>query len=122
MKTSQLFSQLVEDSKVIPPFINTRSREHHRAFNTLSTLIMLLTTLTTNTILTDKQIWTFLVEFEDMASAFDEITSLPLFMHCNYYINNIVEKSIQRALDLEEYENVSNLQRFLDLRKSYSVI
>lgn len=120
MHTIELYQKIVQDSKSVPPFINTTSTEHYQAFKTISKLLIMIANLIQKRCFTDKQIYEFLQEFETVASNFDEISSITLYMSCNNYINNMVVHYLDESASDEEYECASNLKKFIEMRKKYT--
>ena len=121
MKTIELYERCIKDSKTIPPFINTRSEEHHIAFLIISDMIFEVSKLLKRVIMNDKQIKQYILDFEEVASGLDDIGSLTLYMSANQYVNNLVEDYLREAVSDEEYEIATNLRKFISQRKQYTV-
>lgn len=122
MTTEEIYNSIIESTTKIPSFINSKSKEHKMAFDILSNLIFMTSSLIQDHFLTDNQIIYFVGEFEETASDFDQINSMVLFMSCNQYINNLLSEVVEWARDSERYEVASNLTRFLNERKKWSSI
>lgn len=122
MTTEEIYNSIIEDSKRIPSFINTRSKEHKMAFDILSNLIFMTSTLIQDHFLTENQVVYFVGEFEETASQFDDINSMTLFMSCNQYITNLIQRYHDEALENERYEVAANLKRFIDERRQWTYI
>lgn len=120
MKTIELYERCIKDSKTIPPFINTRSEEHHIAFLIISDMIFEVSKLLKKVIMNDKQIKGYILDFEEVASGLDDIGSLTLYMSANNYVNNLVEDYLRESVSDEEYEIATNLRKFIFQRKQYT--
>ena len=119
---TEIFDKIINDSKRIPAFINTTSEDHHRAFLILSDLLTELANIVLPRIMTDKEIFKFLIVFEEIASSFEMVESMPLYLSCTSYINKRIDYYISMAETLDEWETVSNLTTFKDYRDQYTSI
>jgi len=119
---TEIFDKIISDSKRIPAFINTTSEDHHRAFLIVSDLLTELANIVLPRIMTDKEIFKFLIGFEETASSFEMVESMPLYLSCTSYINKRIEKYIDISKSLDEWETVSNLTKFKEYRDQYTSI
>ena len=101
---------------VIPFFIDTKSKEHYKAFEIIGNLISEHTFLIRSVFLPIERIMDFYVEYELIAYGLIDIINNALYSFCKTYVDSELLLLIDRALELEEYESVSNLTKFRELK------
>ena len=118
----ELYKIIHKDASKIPPFINTKSDEHHTAYLVLSDLISYLSNLVQPRVLSDKELWKHLIEFEEIALGFCMIESMPLFLTIEAYLSKRISLYESWAIEYDEFETAANLKKFYDMRQNYSTI
>lgn len=117
---TELFNECLREANTKPPFINNNNKAHKKPYETISSLISELTYLIKPMFINEKDIFSFLIGFEIVASeGFDSISSMTLYFSCINYINNFVDRYLIMANDTEEYETAKNFKVFRELRNKY---
>lgn len=111
-----LFNKVISDSTTQPLFINKRKKEHKEAQVIIGNLISELSYLVQDRFMTDKEVYRFILNWYEILMGFDNLESITLYFTCLDYVNKLIDNYIKAAENLEEYEALSNLIKFKQLR------
>lgn len=113
---SLLFNKVISDATTQPPFINKRKKDHKEAFIIIGNLLSEISYLVQDRFMTDKEVYKFILNWYEIYMGFDCLESITLYFSCTGYINNMIDSYIKIAEITEEYEVLSNLTKFKDLK------
>lgn len=114
--TNTVINRLIEDAMYIPKWVDKKNTLHINIFNTISDLITELTYIANPKFLSWKSIRQFNIDFTDIESNIENLKDLTLYIDSKNYLTEIIDKYIDIALDLEEFEILQNFVRFKQIR------
>lgn len=120
MTLNSLINTVISDSTRQPVFIKKNRKEHKEAYNIISTLLTELLYLIQDRFLTDKEVYKFIMNWYEIYMGFDLIESINLYFTSVIYINEMLDKYMLIAEQTEEYEVLSNLTKFIELKNQDS--
>jgi len=113
---SSLINTVVSDSTKQPAFIKRNRKEHKETQMIIGNLLSELLYLVQDRFLTDKEVYKFIMDWYEIYMGFDLIESINLYFTSLCYINEMLDKYILIAEQTEEYEVLSNLIKFKELK------
>ena len=116
MTLSLLINTVISDSTKQPAFIKRNKKEHKETQMIISNLLIELLYLVQDRFLTEKEIYKFIIDWYEIYMGFDLIESINLYFTSVIYISETLDKYITTAEQTEEYEVLSNLIKFKELK------
>lgn len=104
----------IKDISMIPYFIDTKLPAHRQIWANLQSIIKVLSRLSNETILTEKQIKNYANQTEELINYIldDSGTYDILEIELSWYILQLLEQYEEKALELELYEQCENIKRY----------
>lgn len=111
-----LFDLIIKDSTNPPKFIDRRKKQEAEAFVVMASLLTELLNFIRDDFMTEKEVYKVLINWFEISLGFESIENLPLYLTCVDYIDKRINSYMKIAEQTEEYEILSNLKKFNDLR------
>ena len=107
-----IFDEILRDSFIIPNWIDPKRKDDKLVYDITGSLISELTYLMKEHFIDDKMLFKFTLGYYNMVIQMDSIKDISLYLRSWMYINDLINKYIDMAVNLEEFEIASNLTRF----------
>ena len=107
-----IFDEILRDSFIIPNWIDPKRKDDKLVYDITGSLISELTYLMKEHFIDDKMLFKFTLNYYNMVIQMDSIKDISLYLRSWMYINDLINKYIDMAVNLEEFEIASNLTRF----------